>query len=80
MTSSEARTIETINDMLDKTQWTLMRPGNPRRITLKEEMTQEGIQRIMNHYRRAGWLVKTSVMVATNKRSYTMEFLNPHYM
>ena len=71
---------DSINDMLEGTKWNLMRPGRPKRIDLGGyECSQNDIEVIMNHYRKVGWIVRTTVIIKPNFRNYTLEFLNPHH-
>tara|TARA_Y100000592_G_C5471253_1_gene319651 strand:+ start:1439 stop:1684 length:246 start_codon:yes stop_codon:yes gene_type:complete len=77
--SKSNRIFDTINDMLESTKWQLMRPGAPKKIKMPE-WDYGDIGNIMNHYRSAGWIVRASVAIETSKRSYTLEFVNPHHM
>jgi hypothetical protein len=70
--------IESINDMLNKTDWASIKPGLPRKIKVPESERVD-VSTLMNHYRSAGWIVRTSIMIEPKKRTYTMEFVNPHH-
>jgi len=71
---------DSINDMLEGTKWTLMRPGRPKRIDLKGyECSQKDLEAIMNYYRNAGWIVKASVVIRPEFRNYVLEFINPYH-
>lgn len=69
---------DTINDMLNATKWALMTPGSPKKIKMPE-YGHEYIGDIMNYYRSAGWIVRASIMIESGKRTYTLEFVNPHH-
>ncbi len=72
--------ISSINDVLEGTRWSLLKKGNPKRISLKKyKFTQVQISALMNHYRSAGWIVKASVEINTTSTDFTLEFINPHY-
>ena len=72
--------IDSINNVLETTHWSLLKKGNPKRISLKKyQFTQIQISALMNHYRKVGWIVKASVEISTKQTSYPLEFINPHY-
>lgn len=71
---------DSINNMLESTQWNLMKPGRPKRINLGGyEFSQQDLEAVMNHYRSVGWIVRASVMIKPDIRNYTLEFVNPHH-
>ena len=72
------RTYDSINDMLNATQWALMSPGHPRKIKINDYGI-ETLGHIMNHYRSVGWIVRTAVVIGIDQRAYTLEFINPHH-
>ena len=70
---------DAINDMLNGTKWQLMSPGSPKKIKIPE-YDYESIGGIMNYYRSVGWIVKAGIVIELGKSTYTLEFLNPHYL
>jgi len=72
------RVYDSINDMLNGTKWQLMTPGSAKKIKIPE-YDYGSVSDIMNYYRSAGWIVKASIMLESGKRSYTLEFINPHH-
>ena len=69
---------EAINDMLSGTKWQLMTPGSPKKIKMPS-CDYDSIGNIMNYYRSVGWIVRASIMIESGKRTYTLEFVNPHH-
>ena len=76
--SSTNNVYDAINDMLSGTKWSLMTPGSPKKIKMPETH-YDCVGDIMNYYRSAGWIVRVSIMIEAGKRTYTLEFINPHH-
>jgi hypothetical protein len=77
--SNECGIYDSINDVLNGTKWQLMSPGSPKKIKIPE-YSYSDVGSIMNYYRSAGWIVKATIMIESGKRTYTLEFVNPHHM
>jgi len=69
---------DSINDVLNGTKWHIMRPGSPKKIKMPQS-NHPPIDDIMNYYRSAGWIVRASLLIETDKRTYTLEFVNPYH-
>lgn len=76
--SNTDRIYDAINDMLNGTKWQIMSPGTPKKIKMPEYEYSD-ITSIMNYYRSVGWIVKAGIMIELGKRTYTLEFINPHH-